>query len=109
VCALRGDGLAGACTCEYQWGGQKISQILLLNAISTRQHPPHNRLHQLLAVRLRAQESGFELIAEGCELVYFGDDAARTYKKGTADERTINTFGQHLLYGAGVAIPDPKI
>jgi len=36
---------------------------------------PHNRLHQPLAVRLRAQESGFKLIAEGHELVNPGDDA----------------------------------
>ncbi len=36
-----------------------------------RQHPPHNRLHQPLAVRLRARKSGFEGIVEGHELVYF--------------------------------------
>jgi len=39
------------------------------------QHPPHNRLNQPLAVRLRVQESGFKLIAEGHELGNPGDDA----------------------------------
>jgi hypothetical protein len=28
-----------------------------------------------------------------------------SYKKETADKRTINTFGQYYLNGAGVAIP----
>jgi hypothetical protein len=28
-------------------------------------------------------------------------------REGTADERTINTFGQYYLNGAGVATPDP--
>jgi hypothetical protein len=28
-------------------------------------------------------------------------------RKKTANERTINTFGQYCLYGAGVATPDP--
>ncbi len=29
--------------------------------------------------------------------------------RGSADERTINTFGQHYLNGAGVATPDPGV
>jgi hypothetical protein len=29
------------------------------------------------------------------------------YEKETTDERTINTFCQYILYGAGVATPDP--
>jgi hypothetical protein len=39
-------------------------------------HPPHNRLHQLLAIRLRVQESGFEVIAEGDELMSWSTLAA---------------------------------
>jgi hypothetical protein len=41
-----------------------------------RQHSLHDRLHQPLAVHMRALKSGFKLIAEGHELVEFGDDAA---------------------------------
>jgi len=38
-------------------------------------YPEHHHPNQPLAVHLRAQESGFKLIAEGHELVNPGDDA----------------------------------
>jgi hypothetical protein len=48
----------------------RLFSAVLPTAISTRQHPPHNRLHHPLAVRLRAHESGFKLVTEGYELFF---------------------------------------
>lgn len=55
-----------------------------------RQHPPHNRLHQLLAVRLGAHESGFELIAEGKKFFFISYSIIQAQSSDLLFSKTLN-------------------
>jgi prophage maintenance system killer protein len=78
--------------------------FFISSAASTLQHPPHNRLHQLLAVRLRAQKSGFKLIAEGHELVNPGNDADKYYNRGSLNTGWLKKLSPINLLTLGILL-----